>query len=132
VAAHRQPVLGFLDLALSEVPSAGDQDVGLSGEFLVKPPVAGVGYRGGNLVCGTSFLGNGNPAIEGRDEVAVDKRFSGTLHGAQFLPEIKPLQRTVRCRRGIQAGDGRLQGIDFHQIGGYGNRGRMAPYTERC
>jgi hypothetical protein len=131
LAAHRQPVLGFLDHTLSEVSSAGDQDVGLSGEFLVKPPVAGVGYRGGNLVCGASFLGNGNSAIERSDEIAVDKWFFGAFPGAQLLPEIKALQRAVRCRRGIQAGDSRLPGIVFHQIASNVKRGRMAPYTER-
>ena len=87
VIADRQTVLSFLDLALSEVAPAGDQNIGLSGEFLVQSPVTGVGYRGGDLACGPSFLFNGNPAIEGSDEVAVNKRVScASFPGRDICP----------------------------------------------
>ena len=89
---HRQAVLCLTRNRLPEIPPTGDQQVGLSGKFLVEPPVTPVGCCAGYDMAVAAGVGDRDTSVKGGDEIAEDERSAGTAPGMQAVGQVQAFQ----------------------------------------
>ena len=75
-------------MPLPEKTAAGNEDLGLSGQFLVEAPVAWIGDCIGHRMGGPSLALDANTPVQRGNEITVNERFTRIAAGVQPLVEV--------------------------------------------